>query len=425
MTHRTQIFSYRGRPGVQEQAFRSAWVLCEHLYDSREAQPGERTLETLDLFRSFCQALFEVRQKQAETSDSVLRVSFEMNNHMFAGLDRTLGIAYYNRALQFYYTFCYRLMRLGTALPEETDDLLRACWALIEALFQLRADRGEEEISNEEDCELWANAVQACWDLCDLFREGWTQVRPDRGTPRPAASFTASSPPQLAQSQFSTSSFPEPSPFIPPTPTTIIEDVNDENLEESDDPQILVLGPNPTSSRGGSRAIRPPLPPSSSNSQTATTNPPSASSLHDANLSRLRFLLLKAASNVGFQQSPSSSANPTTADQQALQIFIGALPPTAFGTQTTHLTLLKRYKRLVAGWPAFCRRVGGTGATDELLISGHAGTRRAMGLELARGVQGVVGIVGEGWAWLEDLFWIVVGCRVEDEGQCRVVEVVI
>lgn len=34
----------------------------------------------LDLCRDFCQALFDVRQKKDETADSVLRVSFELNN---------------------------------------------------------------------------------------------------------------------------------------------------------------------------------------------------------------------------------------------------------------------------------------------------------------------------------------------------------
>lgn len=34
----------------------------------------------LDLCRDFCQALFDIRQRKDEASDSVLRVSFELNN---------------------------------------------------------------------------------------------------------------------------------------------------------------------------------------------------------------------------------------------------------------------------------------------------------------------------------------------------------
>ena len=68
-------------------------------------------------------------------------------------------------------------------LREETDHLLQACWTLAEMLFSLRQNLREGKRIDEE---LLVSAVQACWDLCDIFREGWTQVRPDRGTPRPS-----------------------------------------------------------------------------------------------------------------------------------------------------------------------------------------------------------------------------------------------
>lgn len=87
--------------------------------------------------------------------------------------------------------------------------------------------------------------------------------------------------------------------------------------------------------------------------------------------------------------------------------------------------MLDRYKKLVAGWPAFCRRVGGTGATAGLLVGGVSGTRRAAGGEVARGVVGVVARAGEGSAWLGDLFWVVVGCRVDDEVGVRGIELVV
>lgn len=36
----------------------------------------------LDLCRDFCQALFDVRQRRDGAADSVLRVSFELNNQL-------------------------------------------------------------------------------------------------------------------------------------------------------------------------------------------------------------------------------------------------------------------------------------------------------------------------------------------------------
>ena len=74
-------------------------------------------------------------------------------------------------------------MKQRTHLGEETDALLRACWSLAEMLFSLRQNKREGKQADEE---LLGSAVQACWELCDLFREGWTQVRPERVTPRPS-----------------------------------------------------------------------------------------------------------------------------------------------------------------------------------------------------------------------------------------------
>ncbi|TKA75414.1 hypothetical protein B0A49_02638, partial [Cryomyces minteri] len=54
-----------------------------------------------------------------------------------------------------------------------------------EMLFSLRQNTRDGKAADEE---LLGSAVQACWELCDLFREGWTQIRPDRGTPRPSQS---------------------------------------------------------------------------------------------------------------------------------------------------------------------------------------------------------------------------------------------
>ncbi len=72
-------------------------------------------------------------------------------------------------------------MKQRSDLAEEIDSLLRACWSLAEILFSLRQNRRDGKAL---DKELLGSAVQACWELCDIFREGWTQIRPDCGTPR-------------------------------------------------------------------------------------------------------------------------------------------------------------------------------------------------------------------------------------------------
>ena len=182
-SHRLRTFKFAGKQEQQEQAWRSCWRLCQQLYDSRDEDHAAQVIPTLELCRDFCQALFDARQRHDEASDSVLRVSFELNNHLYNTHDRALPEAFNERTLDFYITLCHRLMKQRTSLPEETDALLRACWSLAEMLFNLRQSSREGKNPDEE---LLGSAVQACWELCDLFREGWTQIRPERGTPRPS-----------------------------------------------------------------------------------------------------------------------------------------------------------------------------------------------------------------------------------------------
>lgn len=104
-------------------------------------------------------------------------------NSLYSAQDnRNLPEAFRERTLDFYITICHRLMKQRGELAEETNSLLRACWSLAEMLFSLRQNKRD---GKEPDEELLGSAVQACWELCDIFREGWTQIRPDRGTPRP------------------------------------------------------------------------------------------------------------------------------------------------------------------------------------------------------------------------------------------------
>ena len=87
--HRERIFSFTGKGDAQEQAWKSCWKLCQKLYETRDEDFTMQVRPTLDLCRDFCQALFEVRQRENDVADSVFRVSFELNNHLYNTPDRT------------------------------------------------------------------------------------------------------------------------------------------------------------------------------------------------------------------------------------------------------------------------------------------------------------------------------------------------
>lgn len=79
--HRERVFNNSGTPDAHEKAWKSCWKLCKRLYNSRDDVSESLNIRTnLDLCRDFCQALFDVRQRKGDAADSVLRVSFELNN---------------------------------------------------------------------------------------------------------------------------------------------------------------------------------------------------------------------------------------------------------------------------------------------------------------------------------------------------------
>ncbi len=79
--HRERVFSTSETPDGHERAWKCCWKLCQRLYDNQdEVEESFNVRMNLDLCRDFCQALFDVRQRQDEMADSVLRVSFELNN---------------------------------------------------------------------------------------------------------------------------------------------------------------------------------------------------------------------------------------------------------------------------------------------------------------------------------------------------------
>ncbi|GAB1196110.1 hypothetical protein APSETT444_005376 [Aspergillus pseudonomiae] len=226
---------------MQEEAWKSCWRLCQELYTCQNKNYTYQISPTLDLCRNFCQTLFDSRVHENELTDSVLRVSFELNNHLYNTHDRDLPDAFRERTLDFYITLCHRLMK-QRALVTEMDSLLTACWSLAEMLFSIRqSKKGGSRLSEE----LLGSAVQACWELCDIFREGWTQrsIRDsDRGTPRPSQAIFNQIEQQTSQPWHSLrGELPEPHRH-PETPTTIFEDATAISPDEEPIPNICVLG---------------------------------------------------------------------------------------------------------------------------------------------------------------------------------------
>jgi hypothetical protein len=405
-SHRQRTFKYAGKKEVQEQAWQSCWRLCQNLYDSKYEDHASQVIPTLELCRDFCQSLFEARQKVDEASDSVLRVSFELNNHLYNTHDRTLPEAFNERTLDFYITLCHRLMKQRTSLPQETDALLRACWSLAEMLFNLRQSSREGKSADEE---LLGSAVQSCWELCDLFREGWTQIRPDRGTPRPSqTTFPSSSSlrSSSSRSDAQTSSTLNnrhlqdpilPGGLLPETPTTIFDDATAASSPDSAVvPNILVLGPASTGSsslRGthldrwsSNASVMSNYSESASSNKTSST---ATATSEDVHLTRLRSILLKAAMNTGYSK----------ANGQHLPSFVNGLPDTSFGTLPWQKKVFALYKSLVLG--------------DKTMLTVHTlPSRRCGAVDVAKSVKWLGS--GEKWAWMRDLYRLVFGFGIDE-----------
>ncbi|KAA8645538.1 uncharacterized protein ATNIH1004_006957 [Aspergillus tanneri] len=371
---------------VQEEAWISCWRLCQELYDSQDINTNvSQASLTLDLCRHFCQALFDARHRDNELADSVLRVSFELNNHLYNTHDRNLPDAFRERTLAFYVTLCHRLMKQRTR-NTNTEPLLSACWSLAELLFSIRQNERESRQSNED---LLSSAVQACWELCDIFREGWTRrsVRnSDRGTPRPSQATFAQTVTQTEQPDLYLNERLSGQQGNPETPTTIFEDTVSTSPDEAPVQNIFVLGqisthvsqtkwPSNSSSVSGQTQSSE----RSANTITILPNTP--------NLTSLKVLIIKAAMNSGFQRS----------GPQSLSSFVKSLSSDAFGSMTWQISLLRSYKRMVAFDPTF-QYVGPQA--------------RASAIEIAGAVQETV---QRGQCpWLNDLYRLVFGFRMEE-----------
>ncbi|KAM0335346.1 hypothetical protein ACHAQA_000391 [Verticillium albo-atrum] len=426
--HRARVFNSSGLPDAHEKAWMACWRLCQRLYDNRDEDiVSFNVRESLDLCRDFCQSLFDVRQKKEEIADSVLRVSFELNNHLYSAQDsRNLPEEFRERTLDFYITLCHRLMKQRSELAAETDSLLKACWTLAEMLFSLRQNRRDGKAPDEE---LLGSAVQACWDLCDIFRDGWTQVRPDRNTPRPSqTSFFVNDQATGRESRTSNRSSlhskreshkgmaderPRKPPPVPETPVTEFEDTPISPESQSPRvPNILVLGTTSESGRGGRWSS------SASNlssysqssvktSSTATT----ATAGEDINVTRIKALMIKAAMNVGYVRDPTNDGKTGT---PALQAFVKQLPNGSFGSIPSQATLLQNYRNSVLGDAAF------RGASAILPARG----KRASAPDVAKSVNLMVHRSAH-YTFLKDLFRLVFSFPIEDADTRKSVSIAI
>ncbi|PGH19291.1 hypothetical protein AJ80_04044 [Polytolypa hystricis UAMH7299] len=391
--HRERLFNFSGRGDMQEQAWKSCWKLCQNLYYNRENDYRTNVQPTLDLCRDFCQALFDVRSRDDEVADSVLRVSFELNNHLYNTHDRNLPEAFRERTMDFYITLCHRLMKQRNRLAEETDSLLRACWSLVEMLFSLRQSKRE---GKKPDEELLGSAVQACWELCDLFREGWTQIRPDRRTPRASqTTFTQA----FYQAQRSAEYPPRDEiaahQMNPETPTTIFEDTATVSPDEVPVPNIVVLGHSQTQQWSSNSSTLSGY--SRSSEQTSSSTHTVRTPSEDPNLTCLKLLIVRAAMNSGFQRGASPN----------LSSFAKSLPSDSFGSLQWQRSLLDNYKKLVVFDPAF--RIAAPPA-------------RALAMDVARAVEAMVQHDGQ-YAWLRDLYRLVFGFHADESNHRKTVAI--
>ncbi|KAI8719359.1 hypothetical protein NCS52_00716500 [Fusarium sp. LHS14.1] len=413
--HRTRAFNKSSAPDAHEKAWRTCWKLCQRLYENRDADASSFSIRmNLDLLRDFCQALFDVRQRNDETADSVLRVSFELNNHLYSAQDGALPEEFRERTLDFYIALCHRLMKQRSELSEETDHLLGASWSLAEMLFNLRQNRRDGRPPDEE---LLSSTVQACWELCDVFRDSWAQIRPDRSVSRSSQTFSHHAPDQSGrQSRASNPSSvpskhesaknirpeekPRKPPIVPETPVTEFEDTPISPQSRSPTmPNILVLGTPSDNSRGRWSSSASNLSSYSKSSVRTSSTATTTATSEDANVTRAKILVLRAAMNLGFNRD--AITDPKTA-ATALQKFVQDLPAGSFGSLLSHSALLAQYKNSVLMDSIIPRHH---------LLPGRG--KRVTARETAKSIQMMMKS-SQRYAYLRDLFRIVFGFPMEE-----------
>ncbi|PYH86976.1 hypothetical protein BO82DRAFT_325384 [Aspergillus uvarum CBS 121591] len=372
---------------TQDEAWKLCWRLCQELYASQNNYHSSKVNPTLDICHDFCQSLFEAREKEDEVTDSILRVSFELNNHLYNTHDRNLPEAFRERTLEFYITLCHRLMK-QRSLVSEAESPLGACWSFAEMLFTMRQNKRENKKPDED---LLGSAIHACWELCDVFREGWAQRShrsSDRGTPRPSQATFQQAIEQVKGSQFIACDELLGQSKHPETPTTVFDDTATISPDEAPLQNIFVLGQGSiqASQTAWSSTSSAASGQSQSSEQTSSTKTITTLS-GGLNLAVIKILVTKAAINSGYQRSGT----------QSFSSFVKSLSSDTFGSTPWQISLLKNYKKLVAFDPTFkC-------ATPQA---------RASALDVAQAVR----LVAQGgqYPWLLDLYRLVFGFHTDE-----------
>lgn len=324
-------------------------------------------------------------------------------------------------------------MKQRIDMAEETDQLLHACWSLAEMLFSLRQNKRDGRGPDEE---LLSSAVQACWDLMDIFRHGWTQIHPDRNTPRPSQTSFFSHQSERAESRTSNRSSrhskreresvgsskredsqprKQKQSFVPETPVTEFEDTPVSPESRSPQmPNIMVLGTTNESNRGGrwssnasnmssySQSTHSSARTSSTATTTATTE--------DPNLSRAKMLVLKAAMNLGFNRDTITDPK---SGSVILQKFVQNMPPGSFGSLPAHATLLQQYKNSVLTDAIIPRK-------QTLPVRG----KRASAQEMAKSIN-LISQTSTRYGYLRELFKFVFQFPIDEVDSRRNVSIVV
>lgn len=451
--HRTKVFRGPATPDPHERAWRSCWTLCHRLYSMHSKGIDSLNAgENLVLCRDFCSALFDARRKNDKSADSVLRVSFELNNQLVAGrcylfnAANTFNYSLYSaidpdilpeqfreRTLEFYLALCHRIMRQKydeRPLPlAETDELLVACWAFAENLISLRHNRRYGD--PDDEAELLTFTFEACSDLSNVFHNIFSKRRSSRNTPRAnQTSFFSPSPMVDATGRESRSSNrsslrsgkgsvkstqkeerPRKPPPVPETPVTEFEDTPISPESRSPQmPNIMVLGPSSDGGRGtrwSSNASN--MSSYSHNSNRTSSTATTTTATEDANVSRCKALVLRAAMNIGFNKD---SITDSKTGAHAFQKFVQGLQTGDFGSLATHATLLQQYRDSVLK-DGFMPRSHS--------VSSRSG-KRISAQDMAKSVQSMMGTSSR-FSYLRELFKFVFQFPLEEVDSRRNVSI--
>ncbi|KAG6006446.1 hypothetical protein E4U54_000183 [Claviceps lovelessii] len=419
-THHERSSHGTGTPNTHAKAWKTCWKLCQRLYQNQDEDPESVSIMTImDMFFDLYQALYDIRAKD-ECSDYVFRVNCGMNYHLYSlfGLcGGELAKNHQERTIDFLIALCHRLIKQRNELTGEVDHLLDACWNLTGTLFNLQQDRRD---GKPLDDQLLGSAVQACWDLGNIFKDGCTQIRPERSTSRLNRAIFSPQPQQPVdqsgresrQSSRSSlgpsmresvkSSHEEERPRkphpVPETPVTEFEDTPISPESRSPPlPDIMVLGTSSDSGRGGrwsSNASN--MSSYSRGSNRTSSTAKTTTTTEDVNIVRFKVLMLRAAMHVGFERDAKADAKMESA---LLQEFVQGLKTGCFGSLPSHATLLQHYKDSVL--------------TDPLLLRNHVLPKRVMAYDMAKSVMAMSGSSAR-YAFLQDLFKFVCKFTVDE-----------